>query len=73
VVDEPALKWIAGGVVVGGALAWYLSTQRQCMQLGPFTRPAEAYAPSEPVSTCDPYPKPGAVAFRGWILAEYSG
>lgn len=43
------------------------------MQLEPFTRPAEAYAPSEPVSTCDPFPKPGVVAFRGWILAEYSG
>ena len=38
-----------------------------------FDRPVEPYAPLEPVSTCDPQPKPGVLAFRDWVLANWEG
>ena len=38
-----------------------------------FDGPPEDYAPLEPVTTCDPTPKPGAVAFRDWTLANWGG
>lgn len=36
-------------------------------------RPVEPYAPLEPVSTCDPTPKPGVTAFRDFTLANWGG
>jgi hypothetical protein len=38
-----------------------------------FDRPPEPYAPLEPVSTCDPTPKPGVEAFRDWVIANWGG
>lgn len=43
------------------------------MNLGPFSRPVEDYAPSEPVSRCDITPKPGPVIFSEWILNQFGG
>lgn len=38
-----------------------------------FSGPPEPYARVEPVSTCDPTPKAGVLAFRDWVLANWKG
>ncbi len=38
-----------------------------------FDGPPEPYAPLEPVTTCEPTPKPGVIAFRDWVLANWEG
>ncbi len=66
---------ILGGAVVGlGALAWYLSRGQRCpVDIGPFQRPPEGFAPSEPVRVCEPSEKPGVRAFRSWVLRTWGG
>lgn len=34
---------------------------------------AEGHAPAEPVTTCDPAPKPGVVMFRDWVMGQLGG
>lgn len=43
------------------------------MNLGPFTKPVEPYAPSEPIGECDPFPKTGVRQFRQWVLTTWEG
>lgn len=65
---------IAIGAGLGlGALAWYLSRRMCGVDIGPFQRPAEAFAPQEPVTQCEPSEKPGVRAFRSWILRTFGG
>lgn len=35
--------------------------------------PLPAYAPKDFQSTCDPTPKPGMMAFRDWVVANFGG
>lgn len=58
------------GVLGIGALAWYLADRMPKLT---FTRAAEGFAPSEPVSHCDPTPKLGPKLFRDFVLDRFGG
>lgn len=72
-------RWIKaiGGfaLTTGGALAalailrrvWHGGEAPAPLHLA-FSSPPEPYAPNDPANTCSPAEKPGAKAFRAWVL-----
>lgn len=75
------LTIVGGAALAAIGLAFVLTPRRKggpfggcdVKLLGMFTRPVEQYAPFEAVTTCDPEPKPGAMAFRDWALDALGG
>lgn len=78
--DALALAAVAGLVIAGVAVALRRrsSPEPKCAEIADTSSvfagvELEDYPPWAPVAICDPTPKPGAVAFRDWVLRTMGG